>query len=263
MMGTQRWKQALVLTLVLMGFLLSWNGWRQYEQLVERIEAQEPFLDVSNRSFSLFLWQFSSYMRMNVARKGGYLPGFHKDRPNFFIEEGEQRVIAPPEVLFLYHLWNRLIFPKAGEGGISPLEFREFLSATPEWDIPSWKHAPEGYRALLEEQRFLKEKDLAQLSLEQLPFEVRVAFLGWRRYYLEGEKINQWAPSKEEVVRFIQAHPEYARSLWRNIGEVEGQPVAGLGYLSFMLTEQKMLPGETAPRESVPPFLRFAMFQQQ
>src|SRR6516162_7765055 len=55
---------------------LVWGGGSWFWEKREQMREANPFAQVTNRDFSLFLWQFPEYMRANVSMKVGYLDGF-------------------------------------------------------------------------------------------------------------------------------------------------------------------------------------------
>src|SRR5271154_2343172 len=55
---------------------LLWGGGSWYTKRMNQEIRSSPFLQVTNRQLSLFLWQFPEYMRANARTKNGYLPGF-------------------------------------------------------------------------------------------------------------------------------------------------------------------------------------------
>lgn len=190
--------------------------------------AHSPFLRVTNRQISLFLWQNPQYMRVHVQNKNGYLPAFnYAERIGLNPEYAEDYVIAPPELLFFYHTWKRLIgdlfFPRS----IPKEEFRMFLVAVPEWDPRYWKNAPPNYRTLLDSNEY-PANDLSTLDKETVPFEVRQAFIGWKNYFFEGAQINAMQPTADELADFIEKYPQYGHSYWCNI--------VGNGYLKGELS---------------------------
>lgn len=129
-------------------------------------QAENPFLQVTNREFSLFLWQFPEYMRANVSGKVGYLPGF-KFEGNFEIESGQEDdyVSAPSEVLYLYHAWKQLLWNQGpdinadtfftkGElvNRIRPTygKMRQFLEKYPHYRPNYWYNFDRNYLSSLE-----------------------------------------------------------------------------------------------------------------
>ena len=90
-----------------------------------------PFLQVTNREMSVFLWQFPEKMRINAPNKGSYLPAFqYEQKLSLFPDKADTWVSAPPELLFLYHTWKRQVgdvwFPRK----IGRSEFIEFIKVT-------------------------------------------------------------------------------------------------------------------------------------
>lgn len=176
---------------------------------------ESPFLQVTNREISLFLWQNPSYMRVHAKNKNGYLPAFqYAERIGLDPSYAEDYVIAPPELLFLYHTWKRLLGNILISRSIRAGEFQLFLIASPEWLPRYWPAAPSKYIKLIE--------GLSQFSKDHilnadLPLAVQQAFVGWKNYFFEGSQINSFAPSKEFIQDFLAQYPDYARPLWCNI----------------------------------------------
>lgn len=218
-------------------------------QIQERIESI-PFFQVTNREISLFLWQYPQHMRVHVAKKTGYLPAFqYLSKVTVEPELADDYVIAPPELLFLYHTWKRLLSEYTYEQVIPVQEFREFLNYAEEWQPAYWKEASTEYRALVSRlSDYNKEENLAP----QLPVPVKQAFQGWRNYFAEGEQINQLKPTYEQVENFLKEHPHYARSYWRNL--LEGSVP---NYLKGLSGENREKP---VPNEELAPFLKFALY---
>lgn len=180
--------------------------------------TENPFLQVTNREMSVFLWQNPQYMRVHVKQKSSYLPAFeYAERIGLKPEYAEDYVIAPPELLHLYHTWHRLLGNSCIPREILGNEFATFLTAVPEWTSRFWPQAPEGYLQLIERLSEGPNEKLSLLSLEKLPFEVRLAFLGWKNYFFEGDQINQFRPTYEEIVKLLSIYPQYGRNYWCNI----------------------------------------------
>lgn len=240
---------------------LIWGGiglWQQH--FVSRELAHKPFLEVTNREFSLFLGQFPSYRRANVKVKTGYLTGFkYVERDGMDPEAADALVMAPPDLLFLYHTWKRLLATDFIARPIPSAEFNAFLSDAPEWQPASWKQAPQAYIDLIHALSTSPAQDLAKLPEATLPMEVRQAFQGWENYFKEGPLINDLHPTYQQLVKFLQQHPRYARNYWRNIQTVAGQKVAGSDYLEA-LSAGKFKEDELVPVEQLPAFLKVALF---
>lgn len=243
----------IFLMAALIGVFMGTSSW--YQGVIKQEKSHEPFLEVTNREFSVFLWQFPSFMRLNV-KKTGYLPGFSPSSENFNPETAEEFVSAPPALIFLYHTWHRLLAPEFIARQIPPEEFAEFINQMPEWEPKNWKNAPAGYGKLIEEKKTAEIKDLQTLSENELPLIVRQAFQGWKNYYKEGEEINQIHPTIGQVQEFLKKYSNYARPFWRNIGEIENQPVAGLNYLKDLSEATDTI----IPNEQLSSFLKVGLF---
>jgi hypothetical protein len=249
----------LALLATLAAIIWGSRGW--YEGFIQKEKRHDPFLEVTNREFSLFLWQFPSFLRVNVPKKSGYLPGFLANSENFNLTTAEDYVSAPPDLIFLYHIWHRLLSPEFIPRPISPTEFDDFLQQLPEWQPKNWKSSLEEYTQLVDSKSYLQIENLQTLPEKTLPQIVRQAFQGWKNYFLEGPRINEVHPTFAQIIAFLEQHPHYARNFWRNIEVVHGQEVAGSKYLIALLKEKEtQLPDAPFPIEQLAPFLKVALF---
>jgi hypothetical protein len=231
---------------------LLWGGGSWFYKQQKSSQEASPFLQVTNRDFSRFLWQFPEYMRANVSSKMGYLPGFqYEGKVNIVPGEAEQYVVAPPNVLFLYHTWNRLISNEFAKRPIPTQDFREFLEAIPEWKPENWPAAPDGYRNFVTSLNGRNERDI---PLYMIPAVVQQAFIGWKNFYLEGELINQVKPTFGDMDAFLKEFPHYRRNFWRNIVK-KGKP----NYL-LKLFQGRFDPKDEIPEEELAGFLKVAFF---
>lgn len=215
-----------------------------------------PFLQVTNRQFSIFLWQFSDHMRVNSKSKSGYLPGFqYENKVSLVLEEADKYVSAPPSLIFLYHAWHRQISQEFSPRPIPLSEFKEFLAYAEEWKPAFWTQAPKGYIQLIQTlSNPTTTQNLNELPESSLPMDVRKAFQGWKNYFKEGDEINKLKPTYLQVTDFLKTHPHYARNYWRNI--VRGTTPNYL--LSFLKNKDK---GDVEmPQNEITPFLRVAIF---
>ena len=240
-------------------FTLIWgtNDWHQ--SFVQSEKSVDPFLRVTNREFSLFLWQFPSYMRVNSSTKNDYLTGFLATSESFSPETAEEYVVASADLLFLYHTWNRLLAPDFISRPIPPKEFKKFLDQLTEWRPENWSQAPHEYIQLVNSESYTLAENLQVLPLSTLPLVVRRAFLGWKNYFIEGQQINRVQPTYEQIKTFLAQHPHYERSYWRNIREVYGKKVAGKEYLAGFLHDN-YAPNAPIPKEQVSSFLKVAYY---
>jgi hypothetical protein len=252
----------LWLVLIAVIAALTWGSMGWYERFMQREKQNEPFLEVTNREFSIFLWQFPSFMRHNISKKTGYLPGFLATGENFSPGTAEQFISAPPDLIFLYHTWHRLIYPEFIARPISPEEFANFLEQLPEWKPANWVNAPVEYTQMIDSRIYATTKDLQTLTDSALPLIVRQAFQGWKNYFMEGPQINELQPTFAQVKIFLEHHPHYARNYWRNIQEVNGQQVAGSNYLYDFLIG-KFIPDAIFPKEQLAPFLKVAIYNAE
>jgi len=250
------WVWLFLLTIVVS---LLWGTWGWYEQNLQKFESHEPFLQVTNRNFSVFLWQFPNYLRANVKSKTGYLPDFQPDRANFSLSAAEDYVSAPPELLFLYHTWSRLLAGDFIARPIPPQEFKEFLEEVKEWNPDYWTQAPDAYKALMKDQVYQQLANMQALPETTLPRIVRQAFQGWKNYFKEGSQINELQPTLTQVQQFLVQHPNYDRPNWRNIAEVADQSVAGNDYL-LVFQSPVLDASQPIAAEQLSTFLKVALF---
>ncbi|MEX2305104.1 MAG: hypothetical protein WD595_02825 [Waddliaceae bacterium] len=112
---------------------------------------EKPFLQVTNREFSLFLWQNPEYMRRNQSKEIGYLPGFVSFEGKMTPDPkyADQFVAAPPKFLYRYHLWKFFLGEYVFNRSIPNQEFQAFLAYSTEWQPENWKGATDGYLSLL------------------------------------------------------------------------------------------------------------------
>lgn len=248
--------------LLLIGmFALFIGGYFWYGITNKEDIAEKPFLEVSNRDFSLFLWQFPGYMRSNVSSKTGYLPAFKSfGTSSVDPRKADDIVAAPPELLFLYHTWSRLLSQDYIPRPIPTKEFISFLKDDQQWSPEFWKQAPVEYNQLVNKLSTISEKDLQVLPETTLPLVVRKAFQGWKNYYDEGGDINAYKPAYKELKAFLSKYPHYARNYWQNIQYVEKQQVAGDSYLQTYTLEGGGVPDDVVPNAQVGSFLRVALY---
>lgn len=247
------WLWGILFTMVV---ALIWGAGSWYSKKMSLEFEDNPFLQVTNREMSIFLWQFPEHMRVNVKTgKGGYLPGFqYTEKISLDPEMADDYVIAPPELLFLYHTWDRLLKPEFIARPLQLPEFKEFLLYAVEWQPKYWPKAPPSYRSFANE--VLENENIKEDTLKKtaLPKEVVQAFQGWKNYFKEGEEINQVSPTFSGMNDFLKHSPNYARNFWRNIVE-DHYP----NYLKS-LRSKKSDPKAIIPKDELAPFLRVAFF---
>lgn len=207
-----------------------------------------PFLQVTNREFSLFLWQHPHLMRVHAKNKIGYLTGFqYLHKVNMELALTDEYVTVPPSILFLYHAWKLLVSSYVPEKSISPIEFKEFLKLMEEWQPNNWQAAPKDYVDLVSN---IEKQDIQ--VIKNLPFEVRHAFFGWKNYFKEGEAINAFTPTVKMVNEFLMRFPNYARNYWQNI-LIDECP-------NYLKSLQGTMSDALVPVDEIPPFLRVALY---
>lgn len=236
--------------------LMLWGvrGW-YLSQIQEKIAAS-PFLQVKNRDISVFLWQFPEHFRAHATNKSGYLPAFqYLDRVVVDPELADSYAIAPPQLLFLYHTWKRLLSTYYSSRIITVKEFQEFLNYDEEWKPQFWAEAPEEYVKLVSS---LPERQgqehLDTQTMNTLPLIVRQAFQGWRNYFKEGKEINAFRPTYRQLREFLISDPHYARNYWRNI-VMETTPK----YLISLLNKS-FINEEEVPSQELTAFLKAAFY---
>lgn len=230
-----------------------WGVWHWYSGKMNMIVRDSPFLQVTNRQMSLFLWQNPEFMRINAKDKNGYLPAFYATgKVTIDVANADQFVAAPPELLFRYHTWKRLLSDEFTERPIPSEEFKQFLSDAEEWHPMYWVSAGEPYARMVKELPTMQTEDLATLSKEELPTPVRMAFQGWLNYFKEGDAINALEVTEKEIKGFLEGHPHYARNFWRNIVE-ETTP-------NYLMSINNPSADAKVPKSEITPFLRVALF---
>lgn len=238
-------------------FALLWGGKTWYWDQMRTQISNNPFLQVTNREISLFLWQNPEYMRANAKTKSGYLPDFqYLNKVTVEPDLADRYVLASPELLFQYHVWKQWLSDETPLRPISPSEFLEFLDYSEEWHPKYWSAAPAPYVEFVKSitKGRITESNLALLSTAQLPHDVRLAFQGWKNYFKEGDLINQVKPTYEQMQTFLAQYPHYARNYWRNILPE---------YLKAYTLEKKDSASAIISQNELSPFLRTAFFNFQ
>lgn len=249
-------------TLFTMFIALIWGSMGWFQGVVTEKIQKEPFLEVTNREFSQFLWQFSAFMKAHAKEKTGYLPAFRMENKEILDPKAaDEWVTAPPEVLFLYHTWHRLIGDDYIPRPIPQAEFVQFMNQVKIWQPEYWKSAPKEYVEFINSRLYEKVENLQTLPETTLPKSVRIAFQGWKNYFIEGDQVNNLIVTISDVKKFIEKYPAYARNYWRNIEQIGGREVAGSQYLLTLLRPPLSL-DEPFPEGQVPPFLKVALFNE-
>lgn len=222
-----------------------WIGKMWHEEEHNRRLKNNPFLNVTNRALSAFLWQHPEFMRANVKTKTGYLPGFVGQGPSGLLPEyADEAVEAPPELLFLFHTWDRIVTHRLFLRLIPQDLFLQFLDECPFCDPDFWPSAPQEYKQLVQE---MKKGSPNPNLTAALPDTIKLQFQGWRNYRLEGDIINSMHFSAEEITDFLKKYPEFHYSLWKNIygTHYPNEKNAGLveipAFLKTALYNQKMM----------------------
>lgn len=209
------WIWLVIFTLIV---ALLWGGNSWYFGTMDKVFAKSPFLRVTNREMSLFLWQNPQYMRINSKNKDAYLTGFqYVDNVSTFTDKADEFVVAPPQVIFLYHTWKRLVSDEFTPRPIALNEFERFLNHSLEWTPQYWSKAPADYVALVNKLPSMNADNATTLPLNVIPKDVQIAFQGWKNYFIEGDAINAVQPTYGQMGDFLRGHLNYARNFWRNI----------------------------------------------
>lgn len=234
---------------------LLWGIGNWYSDKINLLYRESPFLQVTNREISLFLWQNPEFMRVNVKEKNAYLPAFkYTDKITVDVAFADQYAAAPPELLFRYHTWDRLVRKEFTGRPIPRKEFIDFLDYAEEWKPRFWPAAPQEYIRLVEGINKNPTEDLSTLSDKELPMPVRMAFQGWQNYFKDGDAINKLEVTQKQMQQFLAGHPHYARNYWINIVE-DKIP----NYLKSTMGSQDAKDGPVAPDE-FSSFLRVAVY---
>lgn len=207
-----------------------------------------PFTEVTNRDFSLFLWQHPEYMRVNATTKAGYLTGF-QDEGSIKKGSADQYVVVLPEVLFRYHTWKRQVKSEFPSRRIDGREFLEFLQQVSEWDPQNWPAAPVAYATMVD--KLPNIDDLQNLPKETLPVDVQLAFIGWKNYFKEQKAIQETTPTYAQMQSFLAQYPHYARNYWKNITSDQYLRTLALGNFSS---------DHIIPNEELALFLKIALY---
>lgn len=243
------WIWAFILFLIL---CLFWNYGNFADKHHTTSSNLTPFSNVTNRQLSVFLWQHPEFMRVNKKNVFGYLPGFSsKDKIRVIPKMADEIVKAPPETLFAYHTWNRLIGVYTFPRPITVPEFRLFLRQQVEWHPRSWSSAPQSFVDMVES---VEKKEVSALQFEALPFEIQQAYIGWKNYFFEGDQINEVKVTYRELTSFLSSHPHYRRHYWQNILKKELPD-----YLKS-LDSDNFQPDDPYPDRELAPFLKVALW---
>lgn len=200
-----------LVALVILG-IFSWGVSDWYDRYVEKGYKNAPFLQVTNREFSLFLWQNPEFMRIRVSDKASYLPAFNYiENLSMKPEMAEEYVIAPLDVLFKYHIWEMLLSNEVPVQKVHQNDFEKFLSFAPEWSPEFWKAAPSSYLDTL------KKLKSNESEIIEVPYSVQQAYTGWKNFFQEGEQINLFQPTYGLLRQFLNRYPHYARHYWQNL----------------------------------------------
>jgi hypothetical protein len=238
---------------------LLWGGLSWYQNTAAKHMTTSPFLQVTNRQMSLFLWQFPEYMRINTKLpKSNYLPGFqYQNKISMELAFADDYVVAPPGIIFMYHTWDRLISKEIFPRAITVPEFQEFLNYCEEWKPRNWPNAPKEYVQFISNfPASTNLEDLQKLSSSVLPLEVRQAFQGWKNYVKEGDLITNLNPSYRDTIAFLREAPHYNRNYWRNpVKEVSPNYL-----LSIFNDKVNETTQGSVPKNEVVPFLKLAIF---
>ena len=186
---------AWIFFFVLLGLLaLGWIFSDLRSTWLAEQQKNNPFLQVTNRQISIFLWSNPEFMRANVRAKVD-LPAFRDDDKIHVIPTlADEYAIVPPEVLFRYHIWKEFLADDVPDRKITVLEFKTFLNDCEEWLPEYWTDASDEYRAYVAElsKKSPESKNAtADVPNDVLPKEVRQSFIGWKNSTKRGTKSMQ------------------------------------------------------------------------
>lgn len=226
--------------LILVIALASWTISNWYTRVIFNEVETSPFLQVTNREFSLFLWQNPEFMRIHVSDKASYLPAFNYiESLTMKPEMAEDYVVVPPEILFKYHTWNRLLGKEVPVQPVLRGDFIKFLDFAQEWSPTYWKDAPPDYIALIQT---LAENTDSPLNV---PLQVQQAYTGWKNFFYEGKAIDTFQSTYKLYNELLAKYPHYAKNYWQNLIPV------------YMKSKEE---GELIPQYEQPSFLKSALF---
>ncbi|MCB1149498.1 MAG: hypothetical protein KDK48_04970 [Chlamydiia bacterium] len=238
-----------VLILALLFLAILGIQWGLKRTLAERV-ADSPFNRVTNREMAVFLWQNPEFMRVNSKTKSGYLPGFqYLDSVAAEPELAGEFVVAPPEVLFLYHTWKRQIGGYDFRERIEPAQFLKFLEYDPIWTPENWNEAPKRYVEMVSHLSEDSPINMTDLPHAVLPLMVRQAFVGWNNFFHNGNAIRTLQITRKEMQEFLEVYPYYSRPFWQNI--------VGEQYLRSLESGPQ---AELLPQDELNGFLKQAFF---
>lgn len=222
---------------------ISWGVSTWVDRFMKEEVAHSPFLQVTNRDFSLFLWQNPEFMRVHISDKAAYAPAFNYiETLTMNAEMADDYVVAPPDILFKYHTWNRLLGNEVPVQRVLSSDFTEFLAFAKEWTPEFWKAAPNDYIELL--------KSLPTAStILTVPYPVQQAYTGWKNFFKEGTAINAFQPSYGLLAQLLAKYPHYSRNYWQNLIP---------SYLKSMSSPQN--PENIIPQQEQASFLKSALF---
>jgi hypothetical protein len=229
------WFIILVFIGAISWFISSW-----YDSVVNKEIDSSPFLQVTNREFSLFLWQNPEFMRIHVSDKASYLPAYNYiESLSMKPEMADDFVVAPPEILFKYHTWQRLLADEVPVQTVSRDDFNKFLEFAQEWAPTYWKEAPQSYISLIET---LPQNTAPTLTV---PLPVQQAYTGWKNFFTEGDAINTFQPTYTLFHQLVARYPHYAKNYWQNL------------IPDYMHSKET---GEVIPQHEQPSFLKSALY---
>jgi hypothetical protein len=224
-------------------------------------EGKSPpqFAQVTNRQYSLFLWQNPQYMTYDLPPSSEYVTGYWDSRKLFADPVvADALVDSSAEMLYLYHTWATLLKSYLPGRPIPAARFMDFLMTCQEWQPRFWPQAPLGYGELVESiAQMNPTENLEELSMDEFSLDLRLAFQGYENYFFEAVQINALKPTYADIAELLQKYPYYARKYWFEALEKE--------YPNYLLTYTKGAydPAESVPEDELTPFLRVALFNEK
>lgn len=223
---------------------ISWGVSSWVDRFMKKELSESPFLQVTNRQFSLFLWQNPEFMRIHVSDKASYLPAFNYiETLTMNAQMADDYVVAPPDILIKYHTWNRLLGEEVPVQQVLLSDFGKFLEFAQEWTPQYWKEAPSSYVELV------KNLPNNKTPILTVPYPVQQAYTGWKNFFMEGSSINAFQPTYGLLTQLLEKYPHYARNYWQNLIP---------NYLKSTIHEND--PEKTIPRDEQASFLKSALY---
>lgn len=233
------WLAVAAAAVTLLWGLSAWWGKSSSSSAAEKNGPQREV--VTNRQFALFLGQFPEFTP--------------KGNPQRILEasHAQESVSASDEQLFYYHTWQRQIGQDEPLRPIPATLLRQFLLAFPQWKQVNDSSSYTQYlKQLLENQ----DSTTAIVDKAIIPFELQLAVQNWRNKTQEAEQIASAQYTHEQVAKFLQRYPHFARNYWQNVLKAQYPHYL----LSFSPEAPKAPNSNVVAEEELAPFLRQALY---